>query len=55
IINGIPGTHIIEFLIICSDDNADIKFKTLLICEGLGKILELCGFEKSLENSDARV
>ncbi|CAG8783118.1 9250_t:CDS:2, partial [Cetraspora pellucida] len=37
---------LIEFPIICSDGNVDIKFKTLLICEGLGKILELCGFEK---------
>ncbi|CAG8614440.1 7786_t:CDS:2, partial [Dentiscutata heterogama] len=37
---------LIEFPIINSDSNVDIKFKTFLICEGLGKILELCGFEK---------
>ncbi|CAG8732418.1 34724_t:CDS:2, partial [Racocetra persica] len=41
-----------EFPIICSDDNVDIKFKTLLICEGLGKILELCGFEKVTQTTN---
>ncbi|CAG8453738.1 12564_t:CDS:10 [Dentiscutata erythropus] len=40
---------LIEFPNIYSDNNIDIKFKTFLICEGLGKILELCGFEKTTQ------